>query len=204
MKPRPVDASLPVELLRAFLRWNEERFARPSDPYNPESDLPGWRRSSGEDLLWWIRPAAWRSIYEPHGVDPVEAARALRSLELLREQAGEALQCVVIVGKKQSVRAYVVDGGALAAYKPITGSNYRSYADFNLCLNVTDEGKVICTPQYQAKWNFIVDRAYQLGKREADRADALEAELARLREEKAADQVFKKSPRDPDSAASAG
>ena len=109
MKPQPVDASLPVELVRAFLRWNEERFARPATPITPratcqDGDDPRGRICSGGYA------GGMAEHHEPHGVDPVEAARALRSLELLREQAGEALQCVVIVGKKQSVRAYVVDG----------------------------------------------------------------------------------------------
>ncbi|MGJ0393305.1 MAG: hypothetical protein ACR650_11260 [Methylocystis sp.] len=115
-----------VELLRMFIRLRQSQFRQMSATLDDES--PGWRRGHGERPQWLIPPPVWREIFEPHGIDPVEAARIVNDFRLLHAQSNDTLQCVVMVGRpKKSVRAYVVDGAALAAWKPPTPMEYRSY-----------------------------------------------------------------------------
>jgi hypothetical protein len=119
------DTRLTVELLRAFLRWNESRFAHPNA--DPDADCLGWRRGNE----FWLKPSTWRDIYELHDVDPVEAARTLKDSGILRVQDGQNLQAVVKV-RNTRVRAYAIDGTALAGWRPVTDKCYGGYGSTQL------------------------------------------------------------------------
>jgi hypothetical protein len=125
------------------VRWNARRFIRPNDPYERDSDFAGWKRGEGDGLEWWIRPATWRGIFTEHNLDPVEAARRLRDLEMLRVQDSENLQRVCMVAGKRSVRAYVIDGAALAEFRVVTGKNYGTYERPGVLLSPEIDARLI-------------------------------------------------------------
>jgi hypothetical protein len=72
---------------------------------------------------FWIRPDAWRSIFDNIAEMAVDAARALRDRDLLRIQDNVTCQAVVQVREK-STRAYVVKRQILE-WK--SGESYESY-----------------------------------------------------------------------------
>lgn len=118
---------LVVELMRMFIRLRKDRFTSMSEGALGD-DSPGWQRGHGEETQWLIRPGIWRNIFEPHDIDPIEAARTLSELGLLHGQSNDTLQCVVQIGRPpKSVRAYGVHAGALASWRPPTQPNYRGY-----------------------------------------------------------------------------
>ena len=118
---------LTVELLRMFLRLRGGDFGPHTVAGN--DDGPGWIRGEGDNRQWLIRPPVFRQIFEPHELDPVECARMFRSAGILIGQdSGDSLQGVVQVGRpSRSVRAYVIDAAALAAWRPTTGEAYKGY-----------------------------------------------------------------------------
>ena len=93
MRPTRPETRLTIELLRAALRWNETRFANQNDALDGE--ILGWRRGDDGSVEWWIKPKTWQDIFVPHSLDPVEAARTLKHLDLLRVQDSRNLQVVV-------------------------------------------------------------------------------------------------------------
>jgi hypothetical protein len=124
MKSSQSGTRLTIELLRAALRWNETRFASPNDA--PDSGILGWRRGDNRSVEWWIKPKTWQDIFVPHGLDPVEAARTLKHLGLLRVQDSRNLQVVVKV-RDTTARVYAIDGAPLAEWRPVTDKRYGGY-----------------------------------------------------------------------------
>jgi len=117
-----------IELLRMFIRLREGDFA-PHTVAGNDGAHCGWRRGEEDDREWLIRPPVFRGIFEPHDLDPIDAARVLRDAGALHGQdSGDSLQGVVQVGRpSRSARAYVVGAAALAAWKPDTGRDYKGY-----------------------------------------------------------------------------
>jgi hypothetical protein len=137
---------LTVELLRMFIRLSQDRFVCPAGAAHVSDGL-GWRRGESEALQWLIRPAAWREIFEPHNVDAVEAARTLYDLGLLHGQANDTLQCVVRVGRPpKSERAYVINGHALAIWRPAQPQDYRSYRGAGAWRQESDMAALLSPP----------------------------------------------------------
>jgi hypothetical protein len=155
MRPS-TDARLTVELLRAFLRWNESRFAHPNA--DPDSDSVGWRRGNE----WWIKPPTWRSIFEPHGLDPVEAARTLKDSGILRVQDGQNLQAVVKV-RDTRVRAYAIDGTALAERRPVTDKRYAGYEAVQLETDRPPISLISAIPDSPPDLAALLEAASRLG-----------------------------------------
>ena len=123
MKLSPA-AILAVDRVRYFLKWHADRFDDLSKP-EPLAGAVGWRRK--EDF--WVRPDIWRdTIFDGDEEAAVEAARTLRSLDLLGTQKNSpnVLQAVVEIRGKKSARAYVVRPGILE-WEPTTPA-YKTYA----------------------------------------------------------------------------
>jgi hypothetical protein len=139
---------LTVELLRMFVRLSEPRFLPVAVGRDTKPDGPGWRRGDDDGLQWLIRPAVWQKIFEPHGIDPVEAARTMSDLGLLHGQANDTLQCVVRVGQPpKSKRAYVVDGHALASWRPPPADDYRDYRDAQVQGSIPNSPSLTAIPE---------------------------------------------------------
>jgi hypothetical protein len=116
-------ATLAVDRVRCFIKWQADRF---DDLGKPErhADPDGWKR--GDEF--WVRPDIWRdTIFDGDEAAAVDAARTLRDLGLLRtQQDSGALQAVVMVRARKSVRAYVVRP-AILEWK-LTTPAYSAYA----------------------------------------------------------------------------
>lgn len=185
MNPLTDEARWIVERVRLFLRWKADDFDDLRQP-KPTIERPvGWLRSYDGGKEWCISAAVWRDLLHGDGLDPVRAAQTLIDLKLLRQQNHTTIQVTVNVRGK-SERAYAVSDAILAwntdGLQGLQGRGARATAGLNLCLTVTDDGKVIVPPQYQAKWSIIAERARRFVEMEYDRAEAWEAEAAKLRE----------------------
>jgi hypothetical protein len=127
-----------VERVKGFLKWNPDRFhvldqapaaLRPILDHLTDSlgsvepsDLWGWRR--GQE--YWVKPVAFREQLCGDEFDPVETARTLKALDLLRVQDSDTFQCSVKV-KGATPRAYVI-GEAIFEWKPaVSGGGFRSF-----------------------------------------------------------------------------
>jgi hypothetical protein len=115
-------ATLAVDRVRCFLKWNAARFDDLGKP-EPMADPVGWKRG-GE---YWVRPDIWRdAIFDGDEDAAVDAARTLRDLDLLRtQQDSGALQAVVMIRGRKSARAYVVRP-AILEWK-LTTPAYNAY-----------------------------------------------------------------------------
>ena len=75
-------------------------------------DRLGWRKGEKADREWYVPPEIWKAEI-CNGLDPTFVARTLAARGMLRRQDEKHIQCVVALGDKQRIRAYVLTASIL-------------------------------------------------------------------------------------------
>jgi putative DNA primase/helicase len=85
----------------------EARFQRVDHSPAEVRDRLGWRKGEKGDREWYVPPEVWKAEF-CNGLDPTFVARTLAGRGMLRRQDEKHIQCVVALGEKQRIRAYVL------------------------------------------------------------------------------------------------
>jgi putative DNA primase/helicase len=106
-----------IEQVRLIIEQHgEARFERieglTSGVQSGVRDRLGWRKGERADREWFVPPEVWKAEF-CNGLDPVFVARTLAARGMLRRQDAKHIQCVVTLGEKQRIRAYVLTAAIL-------------------------------------------------------------------------------------------
>jgi uncharacterized protein (DUF927 family) len=102
-----------IEQVRLIIEKHGDSRFEPADGFGGEvRDRLGWRKGQGTDREWYVPSEAWKAEF-CDGLDPTFAARTLAARGMLRRQDEKHLQCVVALGGKQRIRAYVLTAAIL-------------------------------------------------------------------------------------------
>jgi putative DNA primase/helicase len=97
-----------IEQVRLMIEQHgEARFEHVDGSASGVRDRLGWRKGERADREWYVPPEVWKTEF-CNGLDPTFVARTLAGRGMLRRQDEKHIQCVVALGNKQRIRAYVL------------------------------------------------------------------------------------------------
>lgn len=97
-----------IEQVRLIIEQHgDSRFEHAGSSASEVHNRLGWRKGERADREWYVPPEVWKGEF-CNGLDPTFVARTLAARGMLRRQDGKHIQCVVALGEKQRIRAYVL------------------------------------------------------------------------------------------------
>jgi len=76
-----------VRTVRNFIRWHAERLDILGEVHEPIANPLGYQRGEGDRREFWIDPVVWTEQLCSDEIDPQDAARTLKELDLPRTRS---------------------------------------------------------------------------------------------------------------------